>query len=33
MFNEEFMQEAGFNWIMKIFALLGWTSFYHFWKG
>jgi hypothetical protein len=31
MFSEEFMQEAGLNSeFSQIFALLGWTSFYHF---
>jgi hypothetical protein len=30
MFNEEFMQEAGLDSeFSQIFALLGWTSFYH----
>jgi hypothetical protein len=30
MFSEQFMQEAGFDSVFsQIFALLGWTSFYH----
>jgi hypothetical protein len=30
LFSEEFMQEAGLNSeFSQIFALLGWTSFYH----